>query len=1226
MRHMKPVASVLSAFLSLPCLASLPAFPDPTTETRPWGICHWLGNAVETEELAKETARWAEAGLGGYRIVPIYGAKGFESRNAAFMSPEFLDRMADARRLAAAKGMKVDMSFGAGWCFGGTTIPKELGIQGLKVLKDGERAPKRSRTLWEGEGRRLVSYYTGQAVKRAQKLDAGPMLNPFSPAALDAHLKLFAPLDARRDAFPRATFHDSFEYYSAAWSDELPGLFLKYRGYRLEDHFAELAGVGDPETVARVKCDFRETLSDVLVKETFPKWTAWCRARGIETHNQAHGAPANLLEFYALADTPETEMFGRGDRDRFRSGFDARFREGDRSILMSKFASSAAHLAGKRFTSAEAFTWMGEHFCETLEEAKAFGDLLFLSGVNRLYYHATVYSPDSAPWPGWCFYAASELNPRNPAWRDIRPLNDYFTRVQTLTASATPDNDVLLYWPVHDQWTKAEGFAELLTIHSRWFKSLPFGKLAERLDDAGYQFDYTSDAFLSDEIVRRYKAIVVPETKFMKAATLARLAELAKTMPVIFEKSLPASEPGLRGRALSRPQGLEPAPDALAALAKTPARPVAFATAESGLDAVRYPWNGGTLHFVVNSTMEEKTLSAAGLTVMDPMSGEVATRETLVLAPAQSTFLFQERPCGSAVRPSPSVGKRSRGNAILSGSSVGPWSLEFVRDVSGWKLPATRTGDVLGDWTRFGEPEAEFSGTAVYRTTFAADRTSDLTLDLGEVCHSARVIVNGRNVATLFMHPYRCVIPAAALVTGTNTLEVEVTNLGANRIRAYDRKGVVWKTFEDANLASYRGRGLLDASAWPVLPSGLIGPVRLARPGSDGFDAPWFLDKSPVDETKLGRLRPVSEFGVRPDVPELQTAALQRAIDAIATDGGGVLVLGAGVWNSSSLFFRPGVHLKLEKGAVLRGPADGAATPRIPTRMEGESVVYNAALVNADRCDGFTLYGEGTIDGNGAKTWAAFWAGRAANRKAKKPEFRNMTLDRPRNVYVSNSRDVRVSGLRIKDSHFWTTHFYRCERVRIDRVRITASGPKDPVKAPSSDAIDLDVVRDVHIWDSYFDVNDDGIALKGGKGFGAEKKPENGPNSMILVENCTFGPVTHSALTCGSEAVECRDVVVRDCALDGCGNLLNLKSRPDTRQVYDGIRIERVGGSCRNALVMKPWTQYFTLPEGESKQRTEAHGIVFRDCSVKGRVEVKLDESFMSLDRPIFENCPNIRR
>ncbi|MCR5414920.1 MAG: hypothetical protein K6F50_09395, partial [Kiritimatiellae bacterium] len=546
-------------------------FPAPTPETKPWGICHCLGNAIEPAELEKEMARWADAGLGGVRLIPIYGAKGYESKYVEFMSPKYVELLKEANRIAAAKGMKVDLSFGAGWCFGGKATPPELGAQGLKVLKPGDKEPKRFKVLFEKDGTRLVAYPTGQKVKRAQALDAGPMLNPFSPAALKAHLTLFKNLDGVEEAYPRATFHDSFEYYNAGWSDEFPDLFKKYRGYDITDHLAELAGFGEKEAIAKVKADYRETLSDILVKETFPIWTEWCKERGILTHNQAHGAPANLLEFYSIADTPETEMFGRGGRDKFTSRFDDRFKEGDRSILMSKFASSAAHLTGKKSTSAESFTWMAEHFCETPEETKAFGDLLFLSGVNRLYYHATVYSPDSAPWPGWCFYAASELNPRNPIWRDIKPLNDYFTRVQSFLAEAVPDNDVLLYWPINDQWTDPEGFESLMTVHAHWMEDIPFGKLARRLWDGGWQFDYVSDSFLTDEIVSRYKAIVVPEAKVMKPEAIARLNGLSKKMPVIFEKD----------------------GDAIEALKKTSAKPIAGL---DGVEAIRFKWRGGSAY------------------------------------------------------------------------------------------------------------------------------------------------------------------------------------------------------------------------------------------------------------------------------------------------------------------------------------------------------------------------------------------------------------------------------------------------------------------------------------------------------------------------------------------------------------------------------------------------------------------------------------------------------
>lgn len=380
-------------------------------------------------------------------------------------------------------------------------------------------------------------------------------------------------------------------------------------------------------------------------------------------------------------------------------------------------------------------------------------------------------------------------------------------------------------------------------------------------------------------------------------------------------------------------------------------------------------------------------------------------------------------------------------------------------------------------------------------------------------------------------------------------------------------------------------------------------------PDGSQMDA-WFADRSPIDESKLGRRYLASQMpGVKADVPELQTKPLQSAIDWIASHGGGVLVFGPGVWNTSALFFKPGVHLKLEKGAVLRGPEDGSAVPRGMTHFVGHSFVYTLALVNADACNGFTIYGEGTIDGNGKKSWIDFWKKRSTVKG-----FKDWDIPRPRNVYVSNSRDVRISGVTIKDSHFWTVQFYKCERVKVDNVRITAPGHKTPPAAPSSDAIDFDAVKDAHVWGAYMDVNDDAVVMKGGWGYKCETLPENGANFNILVEDCVFGPVCHHAFTCGSDAFHCRNLILRNSEVRGCGALLNLKSRPDTKQLYEHILVENVSGWCHDTMRMIPWMQWYNLPEGVGKQETRAVNVVFRNCNVKGRENVRLDPSFMKLD------------
>ena len=126
-----------------------------------------------------------------------------------------------------------------------------------------------------------------------------------------------------------------------------------------------------------------------------------------------------------------------------------------------------------------------------------------------------------------------------------------------------------------------------------------------------------------------------------------------------------------------------------------------------------------------------------------------------------------------------------------------------------------------------------FSGTAAYSTTFARPTagTRWWQLDLGRVAESARIRVNGRDVATLIAPPFRVVLDRSQM-RGTNTLEVSVTNLSANRIRDLDVRGVKWKKFYNVNFPSRlpenRGSdGLFTAARWEPLESGLLGPVSL---------------------------------------------------------------------------------------------------------------------------------------------------------------------------------------------------------------------------------------------------------------------------------------------------------------------------------------------------------------------------------------------------------------
>lgn len=368
----------------------------------------------------------------------------------------------------------------------------------------------------------------------------------------------------------------------------------------------------------------------------------------------------------------------------------------------------------------------------------------------------------------------------------------------------------------------------------------------------------------------------------------------------------------------------------------------------------------------------------------------------------------------------------------------------------------------------------------------------------------------------------------------------------------------------------------------------------------DGTIVPeWFKDNTLTDINKLGKQFRITDHDVINDSTIIQTEKIQAIIDKAHKAGGGVIVIPEGTFLSGSLFFKPGTHLHLEEGAVLKGSDDISNFRIVMTRMEGQSLKYFSALVNADGVDGFTISGKGTLNGNGLRYWKSFWLRREFN-----PQCTNMDEMRPRILYVSNSKDVQISGISLINSPFWTTHFYRCENLRLLNLYIFA--PASPVKAPSSDAVDIDVCKNVLIKNCYMSVNDDAVVLKGGKGPFADKDENNGGNYNIIIEDCAYG-FCHSALTCGSESIHNRNVIFRRCSVDKARRVLQLKMRPDTPQNYEYLSIENITGNATIFLYIKPWTQFFDLKGEKEIRLSHASNIIFRninlDCDILFDVE-----------------------
>jgi len=933
--HQSPVLSRAKVILPLLFLAAIGltsvfaapaedplAWPPITSQTKPWAFNWWMGSAVDKTNLTKELQRYHDAGLGGIHIIPIYGAKGFESKYLKYLSPEWMDMMGWAVSEANRLGMGVDMTTGTGWCFGGPQITDEDANASVVVktydVNGGEklagkfnRAATQALVAFSPDGKSIEltqnisddgsvdwtapagswKIYSisqkpsGQKVKRPAPGGEGWMLNLIYPPAMDDFLKPYTAAFANyHGPRPRAQYHDSYEYKSD-WSPNFFAEFEKRRGYRLQTELPALFGDAQfnnstnqqfNDHRARVLCDYRQTVSEIMAEESLPKWTAWAHSEGFITRDQAHGSPGNWLDLYAAADIPETEFFSK-----------------HRNILVSKFASSAAHTKGGNLVSSESGTWLDEHFTETLAEVKYLMDDLFLAGVNHVFYHGCCYSPDEAGWPGWHFYASTEMNPRNSIWHDAPAGNAYIARVQSVLQSGKSDNDILLYWPIEDFWMQpgSEMLPQLRVEAQGWFEGQSIGKTAHELWDRGYAFDYVSDAQLKTAKVvdgkiqmpgGKYKVIIVPDCAYIPEETFQAIVTLVQNGATAIFTCMPSKSPGLydyenrsidiyafwrntaRLETISM-EGLDSTdryhfeyasgtnglgkifvPGGLPALCRTVLN-IAGVKNEvmcgNNLSFVRRSFDGGWNYFIANRTETNfdgwVTIAspAKSFVILDPMTGATGVAATRQSA-ANSSEIHLQLAAGESVilrafdhvLPQDKILKawnywQTNGQPV---EITGQWNVKFLE--GGPTIPAPFQTTKLGSWTDNGDTNAQnFAGSASYATTFDAPGDSkSYFLDLGDVRQSARVRVNGKDYGTLITPPFRVVVDN--LKPAGNTLEVEVTSVAANRIRDLDRRGVKWKTFRDINIVDINYKPF-DAANWPLTDCGLLGPVTLTAVG-----------------------------------------------------------------------------------------------------------------------------------------------------------------------------------------------------------------------------------------------------------------------------------------------------------------------------------------------------------------------------------------------------------
>lgn len=894
-------------------------WPAITKETKPWTRWWWLGNAVDSANLAYSLQQFKQAGIGGVEITPIYGTKGFEKQFIGFLSPRWMRMLGYTIQEGKRLGITVDMNTGTGWPFGGPGIPlkdaagkvyfREYTLQGRQTLKEAIRYEGRTqqpavlqalmaygpgsqrlnltakvnaggRLQWTAPAGswQLVALFnskTGQKVKRASPGGEGWVMDHFSKRVVSAYLQGFTKAFAQtRTTAPNAFFNDSYEVFGADWSAGLLEEFARRRGYHLEDYLPAFLGQGDPDTVRRVVNDYRVTQSDMLLENFTLNWVNWAHGMGSTTRNQAHGSPANLLDLYAAVDVPECESFGTTHFNIPGLRIDSNeIRHTESNPMMLRFAASAAHITGKKYVSAETFTWLTEHFKTSLSQCKPELDNLLLSGVNHVVFHGSPYSPKDAPWPGWLFYASVEFSPANTFWRYMPAFSNYITRTQSFLQDGQADNNVLLYWPVYDVWQSPmenQYYQFVIGKTSEWMKPFPFYEAATSLVNNGYGVDFISDRLLQQTRVNNgeiyttgnhYKTIVVPACKFMPLETMQRLLNLAQAgATVIFLEQLPGDVPGLY-QYRQRRQTLEQlkqtvgklsftdqqqktmgkgsiiaatAADKAMALAQVPREPMV----DQGLRYNRRRHAAGYYYFIANQQAKDTDgwvplgtpgHSAALFDAYTGQSGIARTREQ-----QGHMEVYVQLKAGGSVIIKTDTARQLQGTAWAYRQAAGEpqtingkWELTFTDNYSP-VIDSTFTLDSLHSWTLLPNDAAKvYAGAARYRISFdkPAVAADDWQLDLGTVRESAAVRLNGHTLDTLWALPFSTRI-GQFLREGKNELEIEVVNLPANRIADYDRRGKQWQIFYEINFVNVFYKPF-SAAGWAPVPSGLLGPVRL---------------------------------------------------------------------------------------------------------------------------------------------------------------------------------------------------------------------------------------------------------------------------------------------------------------------------------------------------------------------------------------------------------------
>lgn len=622
---------------------------------------------------------------------------------------------------------------------------------------------------------------------------------------------------------------DSYEAGHMNWTKNFSQEFERRRGYEIYPWIPVLTGrvVAGREESEKFLWDFRKTIGEMIAENHYDVIGEELHKRGMKRYTESHEDRriylADGMDVKRNADIPMSAMWTPGS---FAGGTD----EEVRSEADIRESASVAHLYGKKYVAAESMTAIQNAFSWHPEKLKRTADLEMASGLNRFVIHTSVHQPLDDKMPGFSLGPFGQYFTRQETWAEqARPWIDYLARSCHLLQQGRFVADALVY------------YGENTNLTWRFRETLPHIQ--------GYEYDFVNASALTNILKIEdgkitspgggsYSVLVLDESaKQMSLSVLKKLLEMANAGAII-GGVMPEGSPSLA----DNPREYELVLAELLANPNVYSKQADELLKESGVvEDVLVQENNAPILYVhrqtedrdiywLNSRSPEKNVAEVSFRISgkvpelwDPETGKIL-KLSWRIENNRTIIPLQFDPWGSFFIVFSE--KTNDQNFVLAPVNEeefyqidGPWRLSFQNNRG---APESAVFESLSSWSESEDPAIKyFSGTAGYNKEIelpALPKKNRIILDLGEVKNLAEIIVNGKTMGILWKAPFRMDI-TEALKTGQNELEIRVTNLWVNRLIGDAQQGVSQK-ISFTTLPFYRGNE-------PLLPSGLMGPVRL---------------------------------------------------------------------------------------------------------------------------------------------------------------------------------------------------------------------------------------------------------------------------------------------------------------------------------------------------------------------------------------------------------------